>query len=100
MNKRGLLTAVCASLLAAGLCACGTTPDVPGDAKLMYYGPVSHPETLESMMPVTEEGGPLEVYIYDDTDQKVVAVRTIDSHHRDLDFVWRSDHQYRIYVGS
>jgi hypothetical protein len=99
MNKRGLLLAVCASVLAAAaLCGCSSSPDVPEDSRLLFYGPVDHPDDIQAMLPVDEGMPARSVYIYDDDDGKVVAVRTVDAHHRDLNFVWRSDHKYRIYI--
>jgi len=37
------------------------------------------------------------VYVYDDSAGKVVAVRTVDGHHRDLNFSWVEGQRYRIY---
>jgi hypothetical protein len=81
--------------LLASLCACQV--DVPEDAKLLYYGPVDNSSQINGILPL-EQGDPArQVYVYDDTTHGVVAVRTVDAGHRDLNIVWVPGHKYRIY---
>jgi hypothetical protein len=83
--------------LLALLCACQQSPDLPDEAKLLYYGPVDNSGQISGILPL-EQGDPArQVYVYDDTMGKVVAVRTVDAGHRDLNFSWVQGHRYRVY---
>jgi hypothetical protein len=89
-----LVGALLSSALLAG---CQVSPDVPDDAKLLYYGPVDQGTSIAQIIPMEKGDSPRQVYVYDDTTGKVVAVRTVDFDHRDLAFQWKPNHEYRIY---
>jgi hypothetical protein len=94
-NRRVVFCVVC---VLAGLSACQQTPDVPDDAKLLYYGPVTNGDQISSILPMDPRDPARQVYVYDDSSGKVVAVRTVDAAHRDLNFTWVSGHRYRVYL--
>src|SRR5271170_6189853 len=88
---------ICLSGLLALLSACQMAPGVPDEAKLLYYGPVDNSGQISGILPI-EQGDPArQVYVYDDTTHEVVAVRTVDAGHRDLNFSWVQGHRYRVY---
>jgi hypothetical protein len=88
---------ICLLGLLALLGACQMAPDVPEDAKLLYYGPVDNSAQISGILPL-EQGDPgRQVYVYDDMTHEVVAVRTVDASHRDLNFSWVQGHRYRVY---
>jgi hypothetical protein len=97
MNGRRAWLVICLSCLLGSLSACQQTPDVPDEAKLLYYGPVASSTQISGILPMDESDAGRQVYIYDETTHKVVAVRTVDGHHRDLNFSWVQGHQYRVY---
>jgi hypothetical protein len=83
--------------LLALLSSCQQPLDVPDEAKLLYYGPVENSGQISGILPL-EQGDPArQVYVYDDTTHGVVAVRTVDAGHRDLNFSWVQGHRYRVY---
>jgi hypothetical protein len=89
---------ICLLGMLAPLAACQMFgPQVPDDARLLYFGPVEKSEQISSILPMDVSEVPRQIYIYDDTAGKVVAVRTVDGHHRDLNFSWIPGHQYRVY---
>jgi len=88
---------ICLLGLAALLCACQMPVDVPDDAKLLYYGPVDNSRQISGILPLEKDEPGRQVYVYDDTTHVVVAVRTVDADHRDLNIVWVQGHQYRVY---
>jgi hypothetical protein len=88
---------ICILGLLTPLSACQQTPEVPDDAKLLYYGPVTSNGQITGILPMDESDNARQVYVYDDTTGKVVAVRTVDGHHRDLNYSWIPGHQYRVY---
>jgi hypothetical protein len=88
---------VCILGLLAPLSACQQSPQVPEDAKLLYFGPVTRATQIDEVLPLEKDDPPRQVYVYDDTTGKVVAVRTVDAQHRDLNFQWIPAHQYRVY---
>jgi hypothetical protein len=88
---------ICVLGLLMGLCACQEMVDVPGDAKLLYYGPVDSSSEISRILPMEDGDTGRQVYVYDETTHGVVAVRTVDGRHRDLNFVWVQGHQYRVY---
>jgi len=97
MNSGRTRIIICILGLLAPLSACQQAPEVPEDAKLLYFGPVNHPDEIASMLPLDKDDPPRQVYIYDETTGKTVAVRTVDAGHRDLNYQWVSTHQYRVY---
>jgi hypothetical protein len=97
MTGRRIHLLICILGLLAPLSACQQTPEVPDEAKLLYYGPVQNSAQITGILPLDENDYARQVYVYDDTTGKVVAVRTVDGKHRDLNFAWISGHQYRIY---
>jgi hypothetical protein len=87
---------ICAFVLLAPLAACG--PQVPEDARLLYYGTVDSSQQITQILPMDElNDSPHQVYIYDEKVNKVVAVRTLDVKHHDLNFFWETEHKYRVY---
>ena len=88
---------ICVLGLLACLSACQQTPDVPDEAKLLYYGPVENSGQISGILPLEQGDAARQVYVYDDLTGKVVAVRTVDAGHRDLNFEWVQGHRYRIY---
>jgi len=97
MNVRRAWVVICLSWLLASLSACQQAPDVPDEAKLLYYGPVDNSEQISGILPLDQEDTGRQVYVYDDTTHEVVAVRTVDGRHRDLNFTWVQGHRYRVY---
>jgi hypothetical protein len=98
MNRHRQRLFFCVLWLLASAAACSQTPEVPEDAKLLYYGPVSTPNQISDILPLDPQDPPRQVYVYDDSTHGVVAVRTVDAHHRDLNFTWILGHQYRVYL--
>ena len=85
---------ICAFVL---LAACA--PSVPEDARLLYYGEVTDPQQITDVLPMDEiADSPRQVYISDDS--KVIAVRTLDAKHHDLNLniSWQPGHKYRVYI--
>ena len=97
MNGRRAWLVICVPWLLASLSACQQTPEVPDEAKLLYYGPVDNSDQISGILPLEESDSGRQVYVYDDSTHQVVAVRTVDGHHRDLNFIWVQGHQYRVY---
>ncbi|MGD0769352.1 MAG: hypothetical protein ABSB42_14310 [Tepidisphaeraceae bacterium] len=97
MNGNRVRSFICAVGLLASLSACQQTPDVPENARLLYYGPVEKPDQINGILSMDEIDSAHQVYVYDDSAGKVVAVRTVDGHHRDLNFSWVEGQRYRIY---
>jgi hypothetical protein len=87
---------ICAFAL---LAACKLPPDVPEDARLLYYGPVNDSKQINDILSSDEiNDSPHQVYVYDDEAGKVVEVRTIDAKHRELNISWLPGHRYRVYI--
>ena len=84
-------------LLFGSLLACQQNLAVPDDATLVYYGPVTTSTQIGGMLPMDQEDLNRQVYVYDDNLGKIVAVRTVDGQHRDVNFQWVQGHRYRIY---
>ena len=81
------------------LAACQLPIQVPEEARLLYFGPVTDEKQIDHVLPTDElEDSPRQVYLYDEDLKKVVAVRTVDGKHRDLDFPWIPEHRYRVYI--
>lgn len=89
---------ICLLGLLTALSACQQTPEVPDDAKLLYYGPVGNSDQIAQTFHLDPEDPARQIYVYDETLRKVVAVRTVDAHNHDLNFNWISGHQYRVYM--
>ena len=81
------------------LASCQLPIQVPEEARLLYFGPVTDAKQIDQVLPTDElEDSPRQIYLYDEDLKKVVAVRTVDAKHRDLDFVWDPTHRYRVYI--
>jgi hypothetical protein len=98
MRDRRIGAFICAVVLLAPLAACHMAPDVPEDAKLIYYGPVTDSQQVESLLQLDQNDSAHQVYVFDDKEGKVVEVRTVDEKHQKLNISWQPDRKYRIYV--
>jgi hypothetical protein len=89
---------ICAVLLLAPLAACHMAPDVPEDAKLLYYGPVTDSHEVEGLLQQQDWDSSHQIYVFDDKEGKVVEVRTVDAKHQQLNIDWQPGRKYRIYI--
>jgi hypothetical protein len=97
MTGRRLRMVICVVGLMSPLWACQQTPSVPDDAQLLYYGPVENSRQISGILPIDENDSARQVYLYDETLGRVVAVRTVDGQHKDMSFAWVQGHKYRVY---
>jgi hypothetical protein len=81
-------------LSAFALLGCNSPQGIPGGATLVWYGHADKPESVKNIMPYTQPG---QVYIYDETEKKLLVVRSVWQDKHDLDFQPDPAHQYKIY---
>jgi hypothetical protein len=77
------------------LLGCASGPKgVPGQATLVWFGKADKPDSLRNVMPDIQPG---QIYIYDETEKRLLLVRSVWQDHHDLNFQPDPTHQYRIY---
>jgi hypothetical protein len=89
---------VIALLLAGGLMGCQMPPGgIPNQATLVWFGQPDANQNLGDLMPNVSNG---QVYVYDVTEKKVVAVRTLAPERPAPKIDWEAGHQYKVYYSA
>ncbi len=87
-----------AMLLAGGLLGCQMPPGgIPNQATLVWFGQPDANQNLGDLMPNVTTG---QIYIYDVTEKKVVAVRTLAADRPAPSITWETGHQYKVYYSA